>query len=264
MLKIVLIIAFLAPPVFASAETLEERGEFISVPSGSFVPLFPDNLNKTKKTLLPSIKVERFEIQTDPVTNEKFHKFVTKNRQWRKNKSNALYTNDVYLQHWKAPLSIPPSLRKSPVTHVSWFAADAYCRSQKLRLPTTSEWEYVASFPLVVDNKILSEPAKVRKILEWYGEPSTSKTPSIENSVKNTLGVRGLFGLVWEWTYDFNSVLMTTDNRANSDKKNGLFCGGGAFGSNSPEDYARFMRYAHRSSLTGRYCAANLGFRCAK
>ncbi|MFT6733521.1 MAG: sulfatase modifying factor 1 [Polaribacter sp.] len=31
-----------------------------------------------------------------------------------------------------------------PVTNVSWFSADAFCRAEGKRLPTVDEWEYVA------------------------------------------------------------------------------------------------------------------------
>ena len=248
-------------PLFTAAG--REKGDLIDVPKGSFIPLFPDSENE-KALIQKETKVNRFKIQRDSVTNEDFLRFVANHPQWRKDQTNDLFFNEVYLNHWTTPSTFLPTLRLSPVTHVSWFAADAYCRSLNMRLPTTNEWEYVASYPLVVDKKLLTEKEKAKKILEWYGEPSHSNIQSVKDAYQNNLGVRGLFGLVWEWTYDFNSVLMSTDNRSNSDMKNGLFCGGGAIGSSSPEDYARFMRYAHRSSLTGRYSAANLGFRCAK
>jgi sulfatase modifying factor 1 len=43
-----------------------------------------------------------------------------------------------------------------------------------------------------------------------------------------------------------------------------LFCGSGALGASSFDDYAAFMRYAFRSSLKAHYTVPNLGFRCAQ
>ena len=71
--------------------------------------------------------------------------------------------------------------------------------------------------------------------------------------------MRGLVGLVWEWTRDFNSMMSGQDLRASSVR----FCGGSSLGAADPSDYASFMRYAMRESLKAAYTTGNLGFRCA-
>jgi formylglycine-generating enzyme required for sulfatase activity len=76
-------------------------------------------------------------------------------------------------------------------------------------------------------------------------------------------GVEALHGLVWEWTDDFNALFVTGDNREDGEKNSKFMCGSGATGSARREDYAAFMRYALRSSLTPRTGLINLGFRCA-
>ena len=38
-----------------------------------------------------------------------------------------------------------PLSRNEPVTNVSWFAAEAYCKARGLRLPTTDQWECPSS-----------------------------------------------------------------------------------------------------------------------
>ena len=72
-----------------------------------------------------------------------------------------------------------------------------------------------------------------------------------------------LHGLVWEWTSDFNSVLISGESRKDVDKDSNLFCGSAAVGASDLMNYAAFMRYAIRGSLKARYNMSNLGFRCA-
>lgn len=243
--------------------TYSSENKLIKVPTGTYLPLFSDDPS-TKNSKNEEKKIQFFKIQKFPVSNKDFWSFVQKETRWQPTKINPIFSSSSYLKHWNSDGSFLPKISQSPVVYVSWFSADAYCRSKGMRLPTTNEWEYLASFPLLIQQYKLDSKSKNKLILEWYGEPSGNSPPEKMGKNRNTLGVYDLFGLIWEWTYDFNSALMTTDNRSNSDSKTGLFCGGGAVGSNSPEDYAAFMRYAFRSSLKGDYCGINLGFRCAQ
>ena len=73
-----------------------------------------------------------------------------------------------------------------------------------------------------------------------------------------------MHGLVWEWTYDFNSALTTGESRGNASLDNTFFCGGGSYSSKDLTNYVAFLRYALRSSLKANYTVQNLGFRCVK
>ena len=81
---------------------------------------------------------------------------------------------------------------------------------------------------------------------------------------KNIWGVYDLHGLVWEWTLDFNSVLISGESRKDVDTDRDLFCAGGAVGAKDLMNYAAFMRYAFRGSIKANYSIQNLGFRCVK
>ena len=77
-------------------------------------------------------------------------------------------------------------------------------------------------------------------------------------------GVYDLHGLVWEWTDDFTSALVTADSRSNRDADQRLFCSASAVGAADFTDYAAFLRYGYRSGLEARYVVPNLGFRTAR
>ena len=73
-----------------------------------------------------------------------------------------------------------------------------------------------------------------------------------------------LFGLVWEWTIDFNGTMIGDELRSSGTKDGDLFCGAGALGALDPANYATFMRFSFRASVEAAFAVGNLGFRCAK
>lgn len=209
------------------------------------------------------VEVKDFKLDAYPVTNADYKEFVKKYPKWQKSKVKGLFADANYLRNWKNDLEFKDTENpKSPVTYVSWFAAKAYCECQGKRLPTMDEWEYAA----MADEN--TKDARIKKsyneqILAWY-EASRSNENEIGQNPKNYWGVYDLHGLVWEWTSDFNSVLLSGESRKDNDKDNNLFCGSAALGATDLMNYAAFMRYAFRGSIKANYAIKNLGFRCAK
>jgi sulfatase modifying factor 1 len=76
--------------------------------------------------------------------------------------------------------------------------------------------------------------------------------------------VRDLHGLIWEWTSDFNSAIVTGDARGDTGIERQLFCGSGSLGAGDRNAFPAFMRFGFRSSLKASYTVHNLGFRCAR
>ena len=109
------------------------------------------------------------------------------------------------------------------------------------------------------------DPVFLRKILEWYSQPGEANAlGKIGGRAKNVYGLHDLHGLIWEWTYDFNSSLVTGEGRTDGSLNRELFCGSGAMAGGNKENYAAFMRFAFRSSLKGASTTWNLGFRCVR
>ncbi len=152
--------------------------------------------------------------------------------------------------------------RTRPVTNVSWFAAQAFCESEKARLPTWYEWEYVAAADEATADA-RSDPKWRARILSWYAQPS-DKSAFVVGGVANYYGVRNMHGLIWEWVDDFNALIVSADSRDQGDPDKLKFCGAGAISLQNKENFAVLMRIALLSSLTAADTTENLGFRCAR
>jgi formylglycine-generating enzyme required for sulfatase activity len=197
-----------------------------------------------------------------PVTNAEYLAFVREHPEWRRSRVSRTLADEGYLKHWRADLDLGnPALAQTPVTNVSWFAAQAFARWRGERLPTVNEWEYAALAPLDWPVKAAGKE-RDKLILDWYSKPNPAQFPAVGTVDRNVYGVFDLFGSVWEWDADFNSIVIPNDPRGGLDTR--FFCGSGAFGTLDPSDYATFMRFAMRNSLKASYTVENLGFRCVK
>jgi sulfatase modifying factor 1 len=207
-------------------------------------------------------RVKSFYLDVLPVTNEEFLEFVRANPAWRRSQVPRAWADESYLKNWAGDLdpgtNAPP---RSPVTSVSWFAANACAQWQGKRLPSTAEWERAAAAsPSRADGA--GDPAFLQTILQWYSEPSGTRPGSVGAGLANFWGVRDLHGLVWEWVADFTAASGEAGNKNRGATER--FCGAGGAGARDLQDFPAFMRNGLRSSLKANYCLRNLGFRCAK
>jgi len=212
------------------------------------------------------VTVPAFLLDARPVTNGDLLAFVSAVPKWRRGAIAGVYADARYLAHWADPLEPGDggsSRADQPVTHVSWYAAKAYCAWRGRRLPSEREWELAASADETRPDA-RGDPAFTERVLAWYSRPTPAILPRAGAGAANVWGVRDLHGGVWEWVYDFNSTLVTGDNRDRGNVDKSMFCGAGAIGAKDVSDYATFMRFAFRSSLEARFTTRNLGFRCAR
>ena len=230
----------------------------VVVPAGTYLPFQREKTaNSTQSVPAAPRSVAAFWLDVEPVTNAQFLAFVTVHSDWQKSKVKPIFAEDRYLKRWPADLELPDAAAaQEPVTNVSWFAAQAYCKARGLRVPTTEQWEYALADAGRGTNTLRE------RSLEWFAEPNGAHPPAITNSL-NGYGVGDLVGLVWEWTIDFDAYATTAESRDPNGKNTGQFCGGAAAGVADVTDYPAFMRYSMRASLKAAYAADNLGFRCA-
>ena len=222
-------------PIGACEKHTIERG-MLRIEAGPYRPFYKQRVDAATRW------VDAFLLDEKPVTRGDFLAFVTRRPEFKKSRIERLFAESAYLGDWRGDLDPGHSLEQ-PVTFVSWFAAKAYCECHGKRLPTVIEWEWAAG-----------------------GQTSSARTGAAPfrfamGSGSSESGNALSFADVWEWTSDFNSVLIS--GRSDTGSGSGLFCGDG-YRANDARDYAGFLRHSFRASLKAGYTLKNLGFRCAK
>jgi formylglycine-generating enzyme required for sulfatase activity len=231
-----------------------QSGNTVLVKGNTYIPLYGrDSLDVT---------VGDFLMHVYPVTNAEYRDFLLEFPQWQRSNVIELFADGNYLRNWESDTTYGALPANGPVTNISWFAAKAYCACKDMRLPSIDEWEYVAMASKdMIDAR--KEESFNQYILDWYERPKNGDM-LVGSTFQNYWGLYDIHGLVWEWTYDFNSVLISGESRKDVDNDSELFCGSAAVGASDLMNYAAFMRYALRGSLKANYAMKNLGFRCVK
>jgi formylglycine-generating enzyme required for sulfatase activity len=230
----------------------------VTIPAGSYRPLYATAGQDR-------IAVAAFAIDRDQVTRGQFLAFVRKHPEWRRDRVRSVFADARYLADWPSADSVASSLG-APATSVSWFAAKAYCSAQGKRLPTVDEWEYVAAAS-DASRDASRFAARRARLITLYAAIRDAGSPGASHDAPNVYGVRGLHGVVWEWTLDFNSVVVADDSRTvggGADARDHhLYCASASIGATDPSDFPAFVRFAVRAGLRARSSTRTLGFRCA-
>lgn len=249
-----IVVAVLAAAMPASAQPSESRAV---IGPGTFTSVLAPGADVKQAT------VQRYALDRKPVTNAQFLAFVQAHPQWQRGRAPKLFAEPTYLSHWAGPTDLGARARPDqPVTHVSWYAARAYCQAQGARLPSWYEWEYAAAADETrADAR--QDPAWKERILGWYAQTSGGDLPDVGRTPANVYGVRDLHGLVWEWVEDYTGLMVSSDSRNQGDPEKLKFCGASALSAENRDEYAVLMRIAMLSALEANYTTGNLGFRCA-
>ena len=245
------------PPTRAARTVSRSVNRMATVPAGRYRPLYA-------APGAERVAIAAFALDRDPVTTGEFLAFVERHPEWRRDRVWRVFADANYLADWTTPTDAGSfAARRRPVTQVSWFAARAYCVSLGKRLPTVDEWEYVAAASgRTADAR--SDATFRSRLLALYAGVGKRATAA---SFVNLYGVRAMHGVVWEWTLDFNSVVLDDDSRATGSgadaRDRHLYCASAAIGATDPADYPAFLRQAVRAGLGARSSTSTVGFRCA-
>jgi ergothioneine biosynthesis protein EgtB len=161
-----------------------------------------DNEGPRHQALIPA-----FSLASRPVTNGEYIAFIEDNGYGQPEFWLSLGSMTVNEQRWKAPLywtkhddgwwhftlsGFRPVDESEPVTHVSYFEADAYANWAGARLPTEFEWER-AALDCPIDGNFVEEE------LFHPAPTAVASAVSAEKTAQNE-DLHQMFGDVWEWT----------------------------------------------------------------
>ena len=186
-----------------------------------------------------NVSIKNFSVSKYCITNYQFLDFVKHNGY-----KNNLYWDPEGWEYLKEKKINHPSFWKNendkwyeqifgntyklrlnhPITNITYYEARAFCRFVNCRLPTESEWEYLANN----FNELILKGANLND--------NIGSTVSVFNDKNiNSFGVVGLFGNVWEWCndkfYPYDGFKMDKIDRERSyiDFGKKINCRGGSF-----------------------------------
>ncbi|MES1243457.1 MAG: SUMF1/EgtB/PvdO family nonheme iron enzyme [Acidobacteriota bacterium] len=170
---------------------------------------------RTARPTLAKVRVGAFQVGRHEVTQKEFLQFVLANPRWRRDRIEPGLHDRDYLKSWISWRTPPPRLDDHPVSHVSWYAAEAFCEWMGGRLPRMKEWQIAAHTaehrfpwgaglsarsPLNFCDRACAGPSRsVDPVLGEDGFPETSPVGSFPAG-RTREGVFDLSGNVWEWS----------------------------------------------------------------
>ncbi len=199
---------------------------FVDIPGGSFrlgasveSPFLFDNEKWEHE-----IAVAPFAIARAPVTNAEFAVFVDEGaytcEEFWSQKGNAwrMKVARFHPGYWSTDGSNGWLLRRfdqtaplplnHPVTHVSWYEAEAYCRWARVRLPTELEWEVAA----LGEPDGAGELSQTKRRYPWGDTLPGIGRANLDGQAlgcidvaalergDSAFGCRQMLGNIWEWT----------------------------------------------------------------
>ena len=198
---------------------VEIPGGTFQVGAGPGTPFLFDN----EKWAHP-VRVSAFRISRAPVTNAQFAAFVDDEGYLRSEfwshqgwvwRTKRVATQPNYWKrdrngwyHWNFNQLVPLE-EDSPVVHVNWYEAEAYCHWAKRRLPSEAEWELAASAEPTANGKGIK---KRKRRYPWGDDPPSPDRVNLDSrhlgavsvwsfpAGDSAFGCRQMLGNVWEWT----------------------------------------------------------------
>jgi len=212
---------------------------------------------------LIKVKISDFYISKFEVTNKEYSDFLNKfgNRfvnhipyinvsgKWRAEKCRIYLQDSIY--------KVENGYENYPVSFVSWYGADAFCKAEGNRLPTENEWIFASNGAILKNRSELFEYSGTNNAdsISWFEENSENKIHEIGTKKANKFGLFDMTGNVSEWCSDDFSE--ENDNKIETTKfkvhKGGSFA--------SSKDYLKTSKKGGSSPGVHKI---TIGFRVAK
>ncbi|MBF0239054.1 MAG: formylglycine-generating enzyme family protein [SAR324 cluster bacterium] len=209
------------------------------------------------------VRLNAYYLDRVEVSNAHYRKFVEQHPEWSIPEARTISgkADANYLVHWDDPRSRLSPAEDFPVIYVSWFAANAFCKSQGKRLPTEAEWEYAATKAFALQKFPLKPEAL--ESLSWFYYNAELSTHPVNSKSADSLGMFHLLGNVWEWTADWFSKdyyeASPENNPTGPESGEAKVIRGGGW-NDSPARLTPNIREFVRPH----HAVEDLGFRCAK
>jgi len=166
----------------------KSANKMVLIPGGEFIMGTNDRLpdeSPEYHVTLPAYYIDKYE-----VTNLQYKQFIDA-------------TNRKSPEHFRNR-TFPDGKADHPVTNVTWFDADAYCKWRGERLPTEEEWEKAArgktGRPYPWGDNFEVTRANTPQRWQMLDQPGDTTPVGSFPSGVSPYGIYDMSGNVWEWT----------------------------------------------------------------
>ncbi len=183
--------------------------------------------NEDEKTVR-KIFVDDFFISSLEITNKQYCEFLNQSGITKDSIENLINISlntsgfDSTIYHKQGSYYCSEKYENFPVTHVSWYGADAYCKFHHLRLPTEAEWEYAAKggknfIRFFFRKKYLTfSGSNTPEQVSWYRDNSDNQIHQPGLKLPNKLNLYDMSGNVDEWCSDWYSLNYYSESDTNN------------------------------------------------